>query len=96
MQQTGLHQAAFLASQGGLTQLTHAILHHHEAALVSLKALAFEAARGVHTDATPAEVRRDPALIDVYSPRSRKEEKHKRRIRGCWRDGAFHGRVPHF
>lgn len=43
----------------------HAILHHHEAALVALKALAFKAAWRVDTDAAAAEVGGDPALINV-------------------------------
>lgn len=44
---------------------THAVLHHHEAALVSLEALALEAAGRVDTGAVAAQVRRDAALVDV-------------------------------
>lgn len=57
--------------------LTHAILHHHEAALVALKALAFKAAWRVDTDATATEVRGDPALINVC-PRLKKKKKKKK------------------
>ena len=73
----------FQASQEGLASLTHAILHHHEAALVALKALAFKAAWRVDTDAAAAEVGGDPALINVC-PRFQKEKrKIQREIREC-------------
>lgn len=77
--------------QEGPAELTHAILHHHEAALVALKTLALKAAWRVDADATAAEVRRDPALVDVCSPCSR-ERKTQNEIRERWRHGAFHVR----
>lgn len=46
--------------------LTHAVLHHHEAALVALEALALEAARGVDAGAVAAQVGGDAALVDVW------------------------------
>ena len=49
----------------GSVQLTHAVLHHHEAALVALEALALKVSRRVHTRAVTAEIRGDPALIDI-------------------------------
>lgn len=45
---------------------THAVLHHHEAALVALEALALEAAGGVDAGAGAAQVRRDATLVDVW------------------------------
>lgn len=65
-------------------QLTHAVLHHHEAALVALEALALKAARCVDTDPAPAEVRRDPALINVYTvwfQRNKKTQRVKKAFR---------------
>lgn len=46
--------------------LTHAVLHHHEAALVALEALALEAARGVHAGAVATQIGGDAALVDVW------------------------------
>ena len=46
-------------------RLTHAVLHHHEAALVAVEALALEAARRVDAGAVAAQVRGDPALVDI-------------------------------
>lgn len=43
----------------------HAVLHHHEAALVALEALTLEASWGVHTRTLTTDVRRDTTLIDV-------------------------------
>lgn len=43
----------------------HAVLHHHESALIALVTLAFEVAWGVHTLASAAEVRRYAALVNV-------------------------------
>lgn len=47
-------------------ELTHAVFHHHEAALVALEALALEAARGVDAGAVAAQVGGDAALVDVW------------------------------
>ena len=72
----------FQASQEGVAAaLTHAVFHHHEATLVTLKALAFKATRRVDTDATATEVRGDPALIDVCPrfQKKKKEEEEKRK-----------------
>lgn len=44
---------------------THAVFHHHEAALVAFEALAFKISRCVDTSALTTQVRRDAALIDV-------------------------------
>lgn len=46
-------------------QLTHAVLHHHEAALVTLLTLALEVPGGVDTLAPATEVGRDAALVNV-------------------------------
>lgn len=43
----------------------HAVLHHHESALIALVTFAFKVAWGVHTLASAAEVRRYAALINV-------------------------------
>ena len=45
--------------------LTHAVLHHHEATLISLEALALKVSRCVHTRALATQVRRDATLVDV-------------------------------
>lgn len=50
----------------GDSVLTHAVFHHHEATLVSFKALALKISRRVHAGARSAQVRWDAALIDVY------------------------------
>lgn len=47
-------------------RLTHAVLHHHESAFVAFVTLALEVPWGVHTLATAAEVRRDPAFVDIW------------------------------
>lgn len=49
---------------------THAVLHHHEAALVSLETLALEAAGRVDAGAVAAQVRGDAALVDVWKTKS--------------------------
>lgn len=46
--------------------VTHAVLHHHEAALVALETFALEAAGGVDAGAGAAQVRRDATLVDVW------------------------------
>lgn len=43
----------------------HAVLHHHEAALIALKAFTLKAARCVDTGTVTTQVRRDAALINV-------------------------------
>ncbi len=45
--------------------LTHAVLHHHEPALVSGEAIAPEITGYVHTRAVTAQIRRDAALVDI-------------------------------
>lgn len=47
--------------------LTHAVFHHHEAALITFKALALEISRRVDTPARPAYIQGDAALVDVCS-----------------------------
>lgn len=56
-----------LRTQGVRPGLTHAVFHHHEAALISFKALAFEIPWRVDTPARPAYIQGDAALIDVCS-----------------------------
>lgn len=48
-------------------RLTHAVFHHHEAALISFKALAFEISWRVDTPARPAYIQGDAALVNVCS-----------------------------
>lgn len=48
-------------------RLTHAVFHHHEAAFISFKALAFEISWRVDTPARPAYIQGDAALVDVCS-----------------------------
>lgn len=55
----------FRAALGGSAVSTHAVLHHHEAALVALEAFALEAAGGVDAGAGAAQVRRDATLVNV-------------------------------
>lgn len=55
--------------------LTHAVFHHHEAALITFKALALEVSGRVDTPARPADVQGDAALVDVCS----KEMQHKKK-----------------
>lgn len=52
--------------------LTHAVFHHHEAALITFKALALEVSGRVDTPARPADVQGDAALVDVCSKEERK------------------------
>lgn len=47
------------------SSLTHAVLHHHEAALVALETFALEAAWCVDAGTVTTQVRGDAALIDV-------------------------------
>lgn len=47
------------------TGLTHAVFHHHEATLITFKALAFKVSRCVDALALSTKVRRDAALVDV-------------------------------
>lgn len=58
--------------------LTHAIFHHHEAALISFKALAFKISWRVDTPARPAYIQWDAALVDVCSKERKKCSKN------CW------------
>lgn len=54
------------AFTSGSASGTHAVLHHHEAALVALEAFALEAAGRVDAGSRAAQVRRDAALVDVW------------------------------
>lgn len=47
--------------------LTHAVLHHHEAALIAVVAVALEAARCVDAGSLATQVRRDPTLVDIWT-----------------------------
>lgn len=49
---------------------THAVLHHHESALVALETFALEAARGVDAGAGAAQIRRDATLVDVWKTKA--------------------------
>lgn len=48
-----------------LLALTHAVLHHHEAALIAFEALTLKAARRVDTGAMTTQVWRDAALVNI-------------------------------
>lgn len=48
-------------------ELTHAILHHHEATFVAVEALALEAAGSVDTRAVATQVGGDPALVNIWN-----------------------------
>lgn len=50
---------------------THAVLHHHEAALVALKTFTLKAALGVDTGAVATQVRGDAALVNVWNIKGR-------------------------
>lgn len=45
--------------------LTHAVLHHHEAALVTIETFTLETAGRVDAGAVTAQVGRDGALVDI-------------------------------
>lgn len=60
-----LHRATQSAGRCARPGLTHAVFHHHEAALISFKALAFEISWRVDTPARPAYIQGDAALVDV-------------------------------
>lgn len=59
----------FLVSAGVVvcedSSLTHAVFHHHEAALVTFEALAFKVSSCIDTSALSTQVWRDAALVDV-------------------------------
>lgn len=50
-------------------QLTHAVLHHHEPALIALKAFTLKAARCVDTSTLTTQVGGNAALINVWNTR---------------------------
>lgn len=50
--------------------LTHAVFHHHKAALISFETLALEVSGSVDTCALAAQIRRNPALVDIYKQRT--------------------------
>lgn len=55
-------------------QLTHAVLHHHEAALIALKTLTLKTAGCVDTGTVTTQVRGDAALINVWNTKILREE----------------------
>lgn len=60
-----LQRAAKNVCRCARPRLTHAVFHHHEAALVPFEALALEVSWRVDTPARPAYVQGDAALVDV-------------------------------
>lgn len=56
--------------------LTHAVFHHHEAALVTFEALAFKISWRVDTPALSTQVWRDAALVDVYGRKKCNKTQH--------------------
>lgn len=47
--------------------LTHAVLHHHEATLITWQAVTLKTAGRVHTHSVSTQVRGDLTLLNVYS-----------------------------